>query len=93
MEAAAERAAAQSAAIIEDAMAQAEDLRRKAAQETHSQVRPFLAFLLGLCQPEMRHIMRLEYGHELTLCLTSWRIATASWHYTCSQSCGLPWPV
>ncbi|BDA44416.1 probable Kinesin-like protein KIN-12E [Coccomyxa sp. Obi] len=37
VEAAAERAAAQSAAIIEDAMAQAEDLRRKAAQETHSQ--------------------------------------------------------
>lgn len=45
VEAAAERAAAQSAAIIEDAMAQAEELRRKAAQETHSQVQapPFLA--------------------------------------------------
>ncbi|KAK9915787.1 hypothetical protein WJX75_004111 [Coccomyxa subellipsoidea] len=37
VEAAAERAAAQSAAIIEGAMAQAEELRGKAAQETHSQ--------------------------------------------------------
>ena len=38
MEAAAERAAAQSAAIIEEAMAQAEETRRRAEQDTQSQV-------------------------------------------------------
>lgn len=41
VEAAAERAAVQSAAIIEEAMAQAEELRRKATQESHSQVACF----------------------------------------------------
>ncbi len=48
MEAAAERAAAQSAAIIEDAMAQAEEMRRKAAKETHSQVCIMIALSLSL---------------------------------------------
>lgn len=38
VEAAAERAAAQSAAIIEEAMAQAEETRRRAEQDTQSQV-------------------------------------------------------
>jgi hypothetical protein len=38
VEAAAERAAVQSAAIIEEAMAQAEETRRRAAQESQSQV-------------------------------------------------------
>lgn len=38
VEAAAERAAAQSASIIEDAMAQAEETRRRAKQDTQSQV-------------------------------------------------------
>ena len=40
VEAAAERAAAQSAAIIEEAMAQAEETRRRAEQDTQSQVQP-----------------------------------------------------
>lgn len=38
VEAAAERAAAQSAAIIERAMEQAEDMRRRAARDTQGQV-------------------------------------------------------
>jgi hypothetical protein len=47
VEAAAERAAVQSAAIIEEAMAQAEDMRRKAVQESHSQVSlPHLSMLV-----------------------------------------------
>ncbi len=40
VEIAAERAAAQSAAIIEEAMAQAEETRRRAEQDTQSQVQP-----------------------------------------------------
>ena len=39
VEAAAERAAAQSAAVIEEAMAQAEEARRRAEQDTQSRVR------------------------------------------------------
>ena len=39
VEAAAERAAAQSAGVIEEAMAQAEEARRRAEQDTQSQVR------------------------------------------------------
>ncbi len=61
VEAAAERAAAQSAAIIEDAMAQAEDLRRKAAQETHSQV-PLPPFPLLNCSSQKLRWNYVETG-------------------------------
>lgn len=54
MEAAAERAAAQSAAIIEEAMAQGEETRRMAEQDTQSQVQP-----LRYGKGPMRH------GHTL----------------------------
>ena len=54
VEAAAERAAAQSAAIIEEAMAQAEETRRRAEQDTQSQVQPFAQCRL-LPQMRMRH--------------------------------------
>ena len=57
MEAAAERAAAQSAAIIEEAMAQAEETRRRAEQDTQSQV-----------QPLRRGQGALRPGHALLQC-------------------------
>ncbi len=74
VEAAAERAAAQSAAIIEEAMAQAEETRRRAEQDTQSQVQP-----LPVLAPIGIFLSSL-YLYRPPLSLSEYMSEYMSWH-------------